>query len=655
MLRYFRFICSVAALLTATIAMAEERILSMEEAILSKDIRPKRYSFVWSNTLDHEYYHHDEDKKWHVVNAVTGESREVAGLPATAPAGHPKTVENDLLWYEPDGSFFKITDNSKNKNIVSGSSVSRNEFGIREGYFISPDHKLIAFYEKDESAVTDYPIVDISTRTGTAQFIKYPMIGMPSEKVRLGVYSFEKKTTIFLGVTDFYEERYLTNITWSPDSRFIYIQVLNRAQKNMHLNKYDAATGEFLKTILTEEDPRYVEPQYPLYFIGNSLEKYIYSTNCRDGFWNLYLIDESRNTVERLTQVDADVTYVENDGRRVYYYSAEISPVEQHLFSIDLRTRKVQRLTQDEGWHTCRFSKEKKYFLDNYSSLEVPNVYRIASSDGKFSRIIYVAEEPAKELNYLPIEMGSIKSADGKYDNYYRLIKPKDFSPEKKYPVILYVYGGPHSKMVLNNYRANLRHWEMYMAQRGYVVFVMDNRGTRYQGTEYEKCIHRHCGRAEMEDQMEGMKWLLSQPWTDNTRVGVHGWSYGGFMTISLMVNYPDIFKVGVAGGPVIDWKWYEVMYGERYMDTPETNPEGFQQTSLIEHAKELKGRLLICQGVQDKTVVWQHSLSFISECISNNIPVDYFPYPYAEHNVIGKNRVHLMNKVTQYFEDHLR
>ena len=193
------------------------------------------------------------------------------------------------------------------------------------------------------------------------------------------------------------------------------------------------------------------------------------------------------------------------------------------------------------------------------------------------------------------------------------------------------------------------------MAQHGYVVFVMDNRGTTNRGAEYEKAIHRRCGKCEMEDQMAGLRWLMSHDWVDSSRIGVHGWSYGGFMTISLMVNYPEVFKVGVAGGPVIDWKWYEIMYGERYMETEKSNPDGFAATSLIPRAKDLKGKLLICQGAIDNTVVWQHSLNFIDECIKSNVQVDYFPYPRSEHNVFGRDRVHLMQKVTDYFEDFLK
>ena len=561
------------------------------------------------------------------------------------------TIDNNLYLF--DGEKHTAVTAFEDKNIVCGQSVSRNEFGITHGIFFSPDSKQLAFFQKDESRVSDFPLLDITSRTGTLKSIKYPMNGMASEHVKLGVYDIASGKTIYLNVTEFDEERYLTCITWSPDSKRIYVQVLDRAQENVALNSYDASTGEKIATILTEHNDLYVEPQHDLVWLKNDPSRFIYSTNNRDGYFNLYLCDDSGN-VQRLTKTDADVKYVGQNEKYVFYTSAEVSPVDNHLFKVDLKTGKQTRLTPTEGWHDISMSNSGKYFLDNYSSLNVPRVIELGRTDGKPSRELFRAPDPTEGYNFLPIELGTVKSADGKYDNYYRLIKPMNFDPAKKYPVILYVYGGPHSQMVKNTYLAQLRRWEMLMAQRGYVVFVMDNRGTSNRGADFEKAIHRQCGQCEMQDQMAGLEWLLSHEWCDRDRVGVHGWSYGGFMTISLMTNYPEVFKVGVSGGPVIDWKWYEVMYGERYMDNTHNNPEGFEKTSLINKAKDLKGKLLICQGAIDGTCVWQHSLSFVQECIKHHIPVDYMPYPTAEHNVFGRDAVHLYDKITSYFIENL-
>lgn len=565
------------------------------------------------------------------------------------------TKDNNLYYVDANGNEFAVTAD-KDPNIVNGQTVSRNEFGIDRGIFWSPDGKQLAFYRKDESQVGTFPLLDINSRTGSLREIKYPMAGMKSEQISLGVYDVASGKTVFMDVDDFGREQYLTNIAWGPSSDYIYIQVLNRAQKHMRLNQYCAKTGQFVKTLLEEQNEKYIEPQTPIVFLKNDPQKFIYRTNNRDGYFNLYLVDANTGKIQkRITDVNADVEMVGQDGKNIYYTSAEVSPVDNHLFRVDVKTGKKAQLTKAEGWHRVTMSGDMKYFIDNYSSLNVPRVINLVQNDGKVVKELLNAENPTKDYNYGEITMGTVKTADGKFDNYYRLIKPMNFDPSKKYPTIVYVYGGPHSQMVKNSWQGELRRWEMYMAQHGYVVFVMDNRGTSNRGADFEKAIHGQCGQAEMADQMEGIKFLQSLPYVDTDRIGVHGWSYGGFMTISLITNHPEVFKVGVAGGPVIDWKWYEAMYGERYMDSPHTNAAGYEKVSLINKAKDLKGKLLICQGAVDNVVVWEHSLSFIRECVKNNVQVDYFPYPCAEHNVMGKDRIHLMQKVTDYFEDYLK
>ena len=632
------------------------RILTMEETILSRDLSPASLYCTWDSNgslLVHK------DGKWQVHDLKTGAEQEYIPAETSEMAAY---VKGQSLWLRgKDGNETLIAE-SGNPDITYGQFVSRNEFGIEDGIFWSPDSTKVAFYRKDESKVTSFPLLDITTRTGSLKEIKYPMAGMDSENVQLWIYDIASGKTARIEGGDFGYDTYLTNITWAPDASRIYIQVLDRSQKHMKLNSYDPADGNLLGTILTEDNGKYVEPMDPLYFIKDS-GFFLYRTANRDGYRNLYLCDNDGN-IRRLTSVDADVEYMANDGRYVYYTSAEVSPIESHLFRIEIKGLKKgvqkavfgkpQRLTSEPGWHTVAMSPDCRHFTDTWSSLSVPRVTDLCTADGKTVRNLHTAEDPTMGYAYTEISLGTVKSADGLYDNYYRLIKPKDFDPSKKYPVIVYVYGGPHSQMVQNTYMGLLRRWEMYMAQRGYLVYVQDNRGTQNRGLAFEQAIHGQCGQAEMADQMEGVKMLMELPYVDKDRIGVHGWSYGGFMTISLITNYPDVFKVGVAGGPVIDWKWYEVMYGERYMDHPERNPEGYAKTSLINKAKDLKGKLLICQGAVDPVVVWEHSLSFIRECIKNNVQVDYFPYPCAEHNVMGKDRVHLHDKISMYFEDYL-
>ncbi len=608
---------------------ASGKLLTMEEAILSKELSPEN---LWCRWESPSRLLMRKDGKWQVMDIKTGICEDYKGGISPARAF---TEGQSLFIRKADGSKAPVAE-SESSEITYGQFVSRNEFGIDGGIFWSPDSTKLAFYRKDESRVTSFPLLDITTRTGSLKNIKYPMAGMESENIQLGIYDIATEQTVYVKENAFGYDRYLTNVSWSPDASRIFIQVLDRSQKHLMLNMYDSTTGEFIKTILSEDNSKYVEPQDPIWFIKGHDNLFIYRTDNRDGYRNLYLCDIDGN-VRRLTETDADVAYVANDGKHVWYTSAEISPVENHLFRISIsvpksaatkgatavKTGKPVRLTQTEGWHEIAMNQDCSRYTDTWSSLSTPRVTDLCTSEGKVLRNLLTAEDPTLGYSYSEISLGTVKSADGKYDNWYRLIKPKDFDPEKKYPVIVYVYGGPHSQMVRNTFMAELRRWEMYMAQRGYIVYVQDNRGTSNRGADFEKAIHGQCGQAEMADQMEGVKMLMELPYVDCGRIGVHGWSYGGFMTISLITNWPDIFKVAVAGGPVIDWKWYEIMYGERYMDHPDTNPEGYAKTSLLNKAKDLKGKLLICQGAIDPVVVWEHSLSFVRECVKNNVQVD--------------------------------
>ncbi len=636
-----------------------KEILSLDEVniILGTELKNfPRYSFKNENTIilmaNSHYYEIDiEDKVLNLALPLAGRSHNFT----PAPEGYfAFTRENNLFIVSRLGEETQIT-KSEDKNIVNGQIVSRNEFGISGGIFWSDDSKKLAFYRKDESEVESFPLLDITATPAKDNDIKYPMVGRGSEKVSLGVYDLESEKLIFVDLEDYTQDKYLTNITWTPDSEHILILELTRDQKYMKLNMYCATTGVYLRTILEERDSRYVEPLHKPVFLKGNPDRFIYTINTRDDYRNLYIVDMKENTVDRLVDVDADIQYLAQDKAYVYFSSAENSPVENHIYKVSIKTGKKTALTTLSAWHSASFSSNCRYFIDTYSNVNTPNIVELRSSTvPKFARILFEAEDPVKDYNFGEVELGSIPSADGLYLNYYRMIKPANFDPLKKYPVIVYVYGGPHSQMVQNKWLAQTRLWEMYMAQRGYIVYVQDNRGTSNQGAEFEKAIYGKCGQAEMEDQMKGVEYLSSLPYVDTDRIGVHGWSYGGFMTISLMTNYPEVFKVGVAGGPVIDWKWYEVMYGERYMGQLLENQEGYELTSLLKNAAKLEGKLLICQGVIDPVVVWQHSLAFVRECIIAGVQVDYFPYPRAEHNVLGKDRVHLMTKVTMYFEDYL-
>ncbi len=616
---------------------------------LSKErllFRSRGRAFVFNvktNKVENMYRFNEDDKKPDYIDNLENDKIAV-------------TNNNDLYIVTPKK---RITvAKSDDENLVYGQAVSRREFGISKGTFWSPNGNYLAYYINNMCDVKRYPIVDITKREAEAEMIPYPMAGMKSEHISLGVFDTRTGKTIYIENDDPYSETYLTNISWSPDEKCIYIQVLNREQNHMKLNKYSAETGELLNTLFEEKHEKYVEPYHKLIFIPNDNNSFIYQTR-KDGFNHLYHYNTSGELINKVTTGEWEVTDVLGfgaDAEYIYYVSTEESPIERHVYKVKIENpKKKTRLTKASGTHRASLSGDGKFLFDRYSSRNVPRVVQLISTDKGKKHVMLEAENPLTDYNLGETTIGTIKSADGETDIYYRLIKPADFDPEKKYPAIVYVYGGPHAQLVNNTWLGGARMWQQYMAQRGYVMLTVDNRGSANRGLEFENVIHRQCGQAEMADQLKGIELLKSFDFVDSERIGVHGWSYGGFMTTSLITNYPDIFKVGVAGGPVIDWKFYEVMYGERYMDTPQENPEGYQKTSLIPMAKELKRKLLIVHGFIDPTVVQQHSLVFVRECVKANTQVDYFVYPRAEHNVRGKDRIHLMQKVTDYFEDYLK
>ena len=564
------------------------------------------------------------------------------------------TIKNNMFVVS-GGETIQVTD-EKSNDIVYGQIPSRNEFGIDAGSYWSADGKLLAFYKTDQSEVADYPLVDIFDRIAKASPIKYPMAGMKSQKVSLGIFNPDLNEIVYLQ-TPGPENQYITSITWDPSGRFIYAAILNRDQDHLRMNKYETNTGKLIKTLFEEKNDRYVEPLNGLYFIERDPSKFIWQSR-RDGWNHLYLYDTEGNMLKQITRGEWEVTNLlasDPPGNTVFYESTMESPLERHLCKTDLKSGRTVRITSGEGRHDIMASESMNYFIDVFSSTKMARAYYLLDLTG--SKLFTLKEDANPYRDYKLGEMSifTIKANDNHTDLYCRLIKPVGFDATRKYPVLIYVYGGPHAQLIDKSWTGGAGFWLNYMAQQGYVVFTLDNRGSANRGFEFESIIHRQVGETEMADQMTGVRYLKSLDYVDTTRIGVDGWSYGGFMTVSLMLRNPGVFKVACAGGPVIDWKWYEVMYGERYMDTPMQNPAGYEKESLLNYVSNLKGKLLIIHGTNDNTVVWQNSLAFIDECIKQDKLVDYFVYPGAEHNMVGKARVHLFNKITEYFNDNLK
>ncbi len=567
--------------------------------------------------------------------------------------------DDNLFIRNADGREKEVGNHDGSREIVYGQAVHRNEFGIEKGTFWSPDGQKLAFYRMDQSMVTDYPQVDLFERVAKHTPDKYPMAGMTSHKVTIGIADTTADSdgkSVYLNVGD-PTDRYFTNIQWAPDGKSIYLFEVNRDQNNTSLDQYSVETGEKMRTLYEEKDEKYVEPLHPISFLPWDNEKFLLWSQ-KDGYMHLYLMNTEGRMLKQLTKgafVVSKIAGFCQKTKSVIILSNEIHPLQMNFFAVNIETGKRTLIDNGRGVHSGTLSESGLYLLDSYSEPDIPHNIDIINTQNK-KRVNYLtAANPWAGYKIPQYLSGSIKAADGITDLYYRMVRPADFDASKKYPTVVYVYGGPHAHNVDARWLWASRSWETYMAQKGYIIFILDNRGSENRGKDFEQVTFRHLGQEEMKDQMCGVEYLKSLPYVDADRLGVHGWSYGGFMTISLMTNYPDVFKVGVAGGPVIDWKWYEVMYGERYMDTPMSNPEGYAQASLLDKAKNLKGRLQIITGMNDPTVVPQHCLMFLNACSEAGTQPDFFAYPGEGHNMMGHKSVHLHQRITQYFEDYLK
>ncbi len=573
-------------------------------------------------------------------------------------------LDHDNLWLRLNDGTTRQLSTDGSREIVYGQSVHRNEFGIEKGTFFAPDGQKLAFYRMDQSMVTDYPQVNTGTRSATYEPDKYPMAGMTSHEVTIGVHDIAANKTIYLNVGE-PKDRYFTNIAWSPDGSKIYLYEVNREQNRASLDEYNSLTGEKMRTLDIETDSKYVEPMHPITFLPWDERKFI-AWSQKDGYWHLYLYDAiNGKQISQLTKgeyVVLDIAGFNKDTRSVIIRANKSHPLSHNLYAVNTDNGNVSSLDGGDGVHYAALSASGRYMIDIWERHDVPRKYElgdvrkaVASTWNNGRRTLFVSKDPWAGYAVPTFKTGSLTAADDSTELYWRMVLPPDFDATKKYPTVVYVYGGPHANIIQDSWHAASRSWETYMAQKGYIIFILDNRGAQYRGKAFEQVTWHRLGQVEMQDQMKGVEYLRSLPFVDANRLGIHGWSYGGYMTISLMTTYPDVFKVGVAGGPVIDWKWYEVMYGERYMGTPQSNPDGYAQTSLLDKAKNLKGRLEIIIGMNDATVVPQHALNFIYQCNINGIQPDFYVYPGEEHNMRGHQSVHLHERITRYFDDFLK
>ena len=657
-------------MITTTGSLMAQKLFTLEELNFGGKNASQFYPERWQLRWDGDRLIDAASKSAIVIDRTTGKTieGETVDLDAEKRKRHQGELEyckasgavaflkDDNLWVAAaDGKEYQLSADGS-REIVYGQSVHRDEFGIYKGTFWADDGQQLAFYRMDQSMVEDYPQVNTFEREATLDPDKYPMAGMTSHRVTIGIFSLLTGKTVWLDLGD-PTDRYFTNIAWAPDGKTLYLYELNRDQNHCTLDAYDTSTGKKLKTLYTETSDKYVEPLHPITFLPWDSSKFIY-WSWKDGYTHLYLMDTEGRELGQLTSgqwVVKSIAGFCTATKSAIILTKEASPLQRNIYSLNIKTRKRTLLDNGLGYHSAQLSADGRYLIDTWQEPNLPRACAVTDTKTGKQTLLRTAKDPWEGW-YQPIfEQGTILAADGKTTLYWRMVKPMDFNPNKKYPTVIYVYGGPHAHNVDASWHWGSRSWETYMAQKGYILFILDNRGSEDRGREFEQATFRRLGQEEMKDQIQGVEYLKTLPYVDADRLGVHGWSYGGFMTTSLMTTYPDIFKVGVAGGPVIDWKWYEVMYGERYMDTPQQNPEGYELTSCIGKAKNLKGKLQIIIGMNDPTCVPQHSLQFLNACAEAGTQPDFFVYPGEGHNMAGHKSVHLHERITQYFEDYLK
>jgi dipeptidyl-peptidase-4 len=544
--------------------------------------------------------------------------------------------------------------------------IAQEEMDRSTGYWWAPDGKHIAFARVDETPIQVTERFEIAADNVATFAQRYPTTGGPNVQVKVGVIDVASGgiTWIDLGAE---QDIYLARVNWLPDGKTVSIQRESRNQRKLDLLFADIDTGK-TRTVLTETSNTWIDLNDELSFLKNSRE-FIWASN-RDGYTHLYLYDYDGHLIRQLTAgkwvVDdfrkRAIMGIDEKSRTVYFAATEKGPTERHLYRTSLDTAdpsQVQRITQDEGVHGIAMSPDARFYVDTFTSSAQPPQSSLHSADGALKAWLLEnrldaqhPDAPYLADNAIP-EVGTLTAADGQ-TLYYQLFKPLHFDPSKRYPAIVDVYGGPGVQRVLNNWHGSS--FTQILTRAGYVVFTLDNRGSASRGTAFQAPIHRRLGDVEVTDQVKGARWLMSQSFVDPARIGVWGWSYGGYMTLNLMFKAPDVFRAGVAGAPVTDFALYDTHYTERYLDRPQDNAAGYAASSVLPYAKDLKGRLLVMHGMADDNVLFLNSTKLFRKLQDLSKPFDVMVYPGAKHGLMRQNDGrHGYKMILRFFDENLK
>jgi dipeptidyl-peptidase-4 len=532
--------------------------------------------------------------------------------------------------------------------------VYEEEFSIIDAWQWSPDSRRVAFWRLDQSNVPTFPLVSYPHDDGypIIQQMRYPKAGEQNSLVAIGIADIEtgQTTWVDLGANT---DMYVPRIQWTGDPQVLAVQRLNRAQDTLEVLLASAKDGS-TRRVLLESDTAWIDVRDDLKFLERS-SQFVWTSN-RDGFSHIYLYSNDGSVVRQVTRGDWEVTnivHVNERRKTIYFLATEAGPVERHLYSVRFDGTGLRRLCRDAGWHSINFSPEGLVYIDSYSTAASPTVISLRSNDGtRVAPLVENKREMFRDYSLGPLSFFEVPTGDGERLNAF-MIRPAEFDSTKRYPVLMYVYGGPGSQTVTNSWGGSRYLWHQSLVSKGYIVVSVDNRGTGGRGKAFMQVTNRRLGIRETADYIATARYLSSLSFLDSTRIGIWGWSGGGYYTCMAMTLGAEYFKTGIAVAAVTDFRYYDTIWAERYMGTPVNNPDGYRESSAVTHAGKLKGNLLLIHGLSDDNVHWQNAVVFVDEVIKQGKQVDTMFYPGRAHGISGAS-LHLYTLMTKYILERL-
>ncbi len=577
-------------------------------------------------------------------------------------------IDNDIYYRDlKTMEEFRITKDGRKNKIINGSAdwVYEEEFSFAKAFYWSPDSKKIAYQKFDESRVKEFTMTLYNDGAYPEyKTFKYPKVGEDNAIVTVHIFDLDNKKTLLVDADyeskgmDATEQIYFPRVTWTQDPNKLCVTRMNRHQNELKLLLADATTGE-TKTLLSETNKYYIDVTNDLTFLKNGKE-FIWTSE-KSGFNHIYLYNLKGKEVKALTSGNFDVTSfygVDEKREMVFYQAAKVSPMNREVYSVDLKGANTKRLTPKDGTNRAQFNSTFDYYVNRFSTANSATTYNVMDLSGKVIRSLEENTNVAtlqSDYGTTPVEFIKVPSADPAIQLNASIIKPQNFDATKKYPVFMYVYGGPGSQTVQNSFGGANYWWFQMLAQEGYIVVSVDNRGTGARGEEFKKMTYKELGKYETEDQIAAAKYLAEQAYVDSSRIGIFGWSYGGYMSSLCILKGADVFKSAIAVAPVTNWKWYDSIYTERYMRTLKENESGYQDNSPVYFADQLKGSYLLVHGIADDNVHWQNTTEMANALINANKQFDTYYYPNRNHGIFGGNtRLHLYTKMTNFIKETL-